>query len=93
MTLSVQAIQSITTEVYADMDKLHDEFDSIQAAHPEIWEDNMVCSAFEYFMEKLNAASFSSPVNAITGINEATKAHRILNGAAVAAFFLGGGGA
>lgn|GEM_PF-6012815 len=88
MTLSAQTVQSLTAEVYADLDELHNQLEKIQAAHPEIWESKLVCSCLDCFMSKLNSAKFDSVKNAVTGIKEATEALRALKNAALLA--LGG---
>lgn len=85
MTLPAQTIKSVTAEAYAELDALSDEFDRIQAAHPEIWDSNLVRSAFDYFTGKLKGPAFDSLASAAHSIYEITKAHAVLNNAAIIA--------
>ncbi|HAF2407436.1 TPA: hypothetical protein G9E90_002737 [Salmonella enterica] len=67
---------------YPNLDKLSDEFHSIQNEHPEIYQSEIVNSALDNYGKKLKEVSFESFLSVLIGMQEVERAHEALNNAA-----------
>lgn len=67
---------------YPNLDKLSDEFHSIQNEHPEIYQSEIVSSALDNYGKKLKEVSFESFLSVLIGMREVERAHEALNNAA-----------
>ncbi|HIB1507772.1 TPA: hypothetical protein ACWV5T_002390 [Salmonella enterica subsp. enterica serovar Muenchen] len=67
---------------YQNLDKLSDEFHSIQNEHPEIYQSEIVSSALDNYGKKLKEVSFENFLSALIGMREVKRAHEALNNAA-----------
>lgn len=71
-------VNTIANAAWANIDLLNAEFDAMETAHPEIWSNKVVCSAFDYFYEKYKSAQFNSLAGAMSGISEIREALEVL---------------